>query len=106
MSEIGLKDQCFGVEVEFTGITREQAASALAEHFGTIPRHGNDYYDSWYVRDEEGKEWKFMYDGSIRTECKGDSEYESINNSQYSVEMVSPKLPIRNFLNSRSASGK
>lgn len=83
MSEIGLKDQCFGVEVEFTGITREQAASALAEHFGTIPRHGNDYYDSWYVRDEEGKEWKFMYDGSIRTECKGDSEYESINNSQY-----------------------
>ena len=92
MSEIGLKDQCFGVEVEFTGITREQAASALAEHFGTIPRHGNDYYDSWYVRDGEGKEWKFMYDGSIRTECKGDSEYESINDSQYSVEMVSPKL--------------
>ena len=37
MSEIGLKDQCFGVEVEFTGITRERAASALAEHFGTIP---------------------------------------------------------------------
>ena len=33
-----------------------------------------------------------MYDGSIRTECIGDSEYESINNSQYSVEMVSPKL--------------
>ena len=29
MSEIGLKDQCFGVEVELTGITREQAAQAL-----------------------------------------------------------------------------
>ena len=27
---IGLKDQCFGVEVEMTGITREQAAQALA----------------------------------------------------------------------------
>ena len=24
---IGLKDQCFGVEVEMTGITREQAAT-------------------------------------------------------------------------------
>ena len=26
---VGLKDQCFGVEVEMTGITREQAARAL-----------------------------------------------------------------------------
>ena len=32
---IGLKDQCFGVEVEMTGITREQAARALADYFGT-----------------------------------------------------------------------
>ena len=30
MSEIGIKDQCFGVEVEMTGITREQAAHALS----------------------------------------------------------------------------
>lgn len=33
----GLKDQCFGVEVEMTGITRKQAAQALADYFGTIP---------------------------------------------------------------------
>ena len=31
----GLKDQCFGVEVEMTGITRKQAAQALADYFGT-----------------------------------------------------------------------
>ena len=37
MSEIGIKDQCFGVEVEMTGITREQAAHALADYFGTSP---------------------------------------------------------------------
>ena len=30
----GLKDQCFGVEVEMTGITREQAAQALADYLG------------------------------------------------------------------------
>ena len=35
MNEVGLKDQCFGVEVELTGITREQAAQALADYFGT-----------------------------------------------------------------------
>ena len=27
---IGMKDQCFGVEVEMTGLTRRQAAQALA----------------------------------------------------------------------------
>ena len=70
MSEIGLKDQCFGVEVELTGITREQAAQALADYFGTEPRRGDDYYDSWYVRDGEGKEWRLMSDSSIRGEHK------------------------------------
>ena len=58
MNEVGLKDQCFGVEVELTGITREQAAQALADYFGTVPRRDDDYYDSWYVRDGDGKEWR------------------------------------------------
>lgn len=62
MSEIGIKDQCFGVEVEMTGITRKQAAQALAAYFGTEPRHGSDHYDSWYVTDTDGKEWRLMYD--------------------------------------------
>lgn len=37
MNEIGIKDQCFGVEVEMTGITRAQAARALADFFGRLP---------------------------------------------------------------------
>ena len=36
---IGIKDQCFGVEVEMTGITREQAATALAAYFATDARY-------------------------------------------------------------------
>lgn len=44
---IGLKDQCFGVEVEMTGITREQAAQALANYFGTTPRYKGGTYDAW-----------------------------------------------------------
>ncbi len=32
---IGIKNQCFGVEIEMTGLTREQAAQALAEYFST-----------------------------------------------------------------------
>lgn len=37
-----MKDQYFGVEVEMTGITREQAAQALADYFGTIPQYKCD----------------------------------------------------------------
>ena len=49
MSEIGIKDQCFGVEVEMTGITREEAAKVLAGYFGTEHRHTGGAYDTWSV---------------------------------------------------------
>ena len=51
----GLKDQCFGVEVEMTGITRKQAAQALADYFGTIPKAKGGVYDTWKVKDPTGK---------------------------------------------------
>ena len=54
---IGLKDQCFGVEVEMTGITREQAATALAAYFATDARYVGGAYDKWCVTDRDGKEW-------------------------------------------------
>ena len=92
MSEIGIKDQCFGVEVEMTGITRKQAAQALAAYFGTGPRHGSDHYDSWYVTDTDGKEWRLMYDSSIETEKRDENGYTHIASRLYAVEMVTPKL--------------
>ena len=92
MSEIGIKEQCFGVEVEMTGITREQAAQALAEYFGTSPQYLGTYYDTWGVTDPEGKVWKLMSDGSIRAERKTGSGYESVGRGEYQVEMVTPKL--------------
>ena len=61
----GMKDQYFGVEVEMTGITREQAAQALADYFGTIPQYKGGVYDAWVVNDTENKEWKLLSDGSM-----------------------------------------
>ena len=97
MSEIGIKDQCFGVEVEMTGITRRQAADALAEYFGTTPQYLGTYYDTWGVTDPEGKVWKLMSDGSIKPERKTANGYTSrfeagIGSRDYQVEMVTPKL--------------
>ncbi len=92
MSEIGIKDQCFGVEVEMTGITRQQAAQALAKYFGTTPTHYGGTYDIWTVTDPDGKEWKLMGDSSIKAECRTDSGYQKTRDPAYRVEMVTPKL--------------
>ena len=45
---IGMKDQCFGVEVEMTGLTRRQAAQALANYFGTEAYYVGGGYDKWH----------------------------------------------------------
>ncbi len=92
MNEIGIKDQCFGIEDEMTGITREKAAAALGSYFGARPAHIGDTYDRWTVRDQEGKEWCLVSDGSIRVERKRGSRYERGGGSEYRVELVSPKL--------------
>lgn len=36
---IGIKDQCFGCEIEMTGLSRARAAQAIAELFGTSYQH-------------------------------------------------------------------
>ena len=92
MSEVGIKDQCFGVEVEMTGITREEAAKALAGYFGTEHRHTGGTYDTWSVKDSKRKTWKLMRDGSITAECKTSTGYFKINDGDYRVELVTPKL--------------
>ena len=89
---IGMKDQCFGIEVEMTGLTRGQAAQALANYFGTEPYYVGGGYDKWSVKDPDGKVWSIMSDSSIVTEMKTESGYMHTSNIEYRVEMVTPKL--------------
>ena len=89
---IGIKDQCFGVEVEMTGISRRQTAQALANYFGTAPYYAGGGYDKWCVKDTEGKVWSIMSDSSIVTEMKTESGYIRTGDIEYRVEMVTPKL--------------
>ena len=89
---IGLKDQCFGVEVEMTGITREQAAQVLAGYFGTEHRYTGGTYGTWSVKDSKKKTWKLMRDASIKAECKTRTGYQRGDDGDYKVELVTPKL--------------
>lgn len=81
----------FGIEIEFTGITREQAAKAAAHYLGGTATADSDYYDTWKVHAPDGREWKFMYDGSLACQRKEQGRITSADD-RYSVELVSPIL--------------
>ena len=63
-----MKKQTIGVEVEMNSITRQKAAKAAADFFGTgryentASRNG---YSTWSAWDADGREWKFQKDVSI-----------------------------------------
>ena len=76
-----------------SGLTRQQAAEAVAALFGTTARHSNSSrtYDPWEVTDNDGKVWRFVKDASIRPECRERGRLVSASDL-YKVEMNSPKL--------------
>ena len=84
----------FGIEVEFTGIPRAQAAKVAAEFLGGRIESGNDYYNTQKVIAPDGRVWKFMSDGSIRTQKKERGRIVEAGR-EYSVELVSPILTYR-----------
>lgn len=84
-----LKEQRFGIEIEMTGITREEAARVTAAYFGTESSYVGLGYDAYAALDRQGRQWKFMRDGSIDTERKVGNRRVSTS-GEYSTEMVSP----------------
>lgn len=87
-----MKEQKYGVEIEMTGLTREEAAEALSEFWQTYPRHSGGSYDTWTVDDELGKKWKLMSDSSIHALKKQGTSYVPTEDRNYKVEMVTPVL--------------
>ena len=84
----GIKQRNFGIEIEMTGLTRCQAAKTISKVLGNSPVHEGGSYDKYIVRDENGREWSIVYDGSIRcVDANGDRGSKS-----YSVELNSPVL--------------
>lgn len=77
-----------------TGLTRQQAAEAVASLFGTNAVHSRSSrtYDPWEVTDNEGKTWRFVYDSSIHGSHRTGRQQVPIGDGDYKVEMNSPKL--------------
>lgn len=81
-----MKSQRFGIEIEMTGLTRKRASEIIALHFNSNSVYEGGGYDGYSIKDNQGRKWKVVYDGSIRPQ-RG-TEY--IGRSEYKVEMVSP----------------
>lgn len=69
-----------------TGVTRAAAARVIAGYFHTTAVHVGGDYDTYTVRDEQGRQWKLVSDSSIHRENRsGDPAGRT-----YAVEVVSP----------------
>jgi len=84
----------FGIEIEFTGITRNQAAKVTADFLNGTIEKDYDRYDTYKIHTQDGRVWKVMSDGSIRKEKKEHGRTVSADTT-YSVELVSPILTYR-----------
>ena len=81
----------FGIEIEFTGITRRKAAEVVAKVFNTTVIEEGTYYDTKAVKQADGRKWKVMSDGSIHCQKK-EGNLKVGASRDYSVELVSPIL--------------
>ena len=78
----------FGIEIEFSGITRKEAADIVAKVVnGTVSG-----YSGYEIRMEDGRIWKVVYDSSVGAYRKQGGRVVSVNNDDYKCELVSPIL--------------
>lgn len=86
-----MRTQRFGIELEMTGITREEAAAVIAGHFRTESYYIGTYYKTYGAKDTKGREWKATYDSSITAQKKVRGRIQAADDT-YKCEIVSPIL--------------
>ncbi len=85
-----LRDQRFGIEIEFTGITREQAAKVVARYFHITESRVVNRHSNFEITDEQNRVWKIVYDGSIVAKMRTSNREKVAAPESYKVEFVSP----------------
>jgi Putative amidoligase enzyme. len=90
-----LKNQLFGVEVEMTGITREKAATIVAEVLeSTESTPDSTCYCTRTITDQASRKWKIMRDSSINPQ-RNDDSLEALD--EYRVEFVTSPLEYKDI---------
>lgn len=81
----------YGIEIEFTGITRLRTARVVERVLGGEMDYIGGYLSTYIISLPDGREWKVMQDESIVGQKKEDGEIICANHN-YRVELVSPIL--------------
>jgi len=81
----------FGIEIEFTGVTKNQPATIVSNFLGGKIERTYDSYDTHKVIAPDGRVWKIINDASIETEKKENGRKVAASR-EHSVELVSPIL--------------
>ena len=81
-----MKTQRFGLEIEFTGITRAQAAKAIANELHASESYEGGSYSTYAIWTEDNRKWKVMSDASILPEAS----YGGYAGSEHKCEFVTP----------------
>ena len=84
----GIKTRGYGIEIECTGITRNQAAKAVAKTLEGQAVNEGGFYDKYTIKDSKDRKWSILYDGSIKCVDKNRNSASKL----YSVELNSPVL--------------
>ena len=83
-----MKNQKFGVEIEFTGITRRKAAGIVAKVLGCeVGIASSNVYKTRTMIDSQGRSWKVMRDSSIEPMSRSGNATD-----EYRCEFVTPPL--------------
>ncbi len=80
-----LREQKFGIEIELTGLTRQQAAEVISNYLGNEYKYKGGSYDEYHIPDMKRRKWKVISDASIIPVNK-----HGIATQEYKVEFVSP----------------
>jgi len=85
-----MKDTTFGVEIEFSGMTRSVAAETVKTALGgTVTSHRTEnYLDTYRITAPDGREWKICSDSSVHAQDRNGRDA----GDEYKCELVSPPL--------------
>ncbi|ASA25630.1 amidoligase family protein [Paenibacillus donghaensis] len=91
MLPIAYNDLTIGVEIEFTRLTRKEAADVVAKFFSTTVGLVQKYYDSYEIRDSINRIWRIKRDASIWPQ-RQETGVLMVGTDAYKCELVSPIL--------------
>ena len=86
----GMKHRKFGFELEFTGISRDQAARTVAKVLRTEKLYAGGVYHTHVIRDSAHRIWRIVRDASIYPTVT--ARHSDPNYDHYKCELVSPIL--------------